>query len=41
LAAATAIAEIRDADPDMSIRKHAAAICDRFGWLDEQGRISG
>jgi HEAT repeat protein len=41
LGAATAVQTLRNTDPDTGVRKRAATICDRYGWLDQQGRISG
>ena len=35
LGAATAVAALRGSDPDTGVRKRAATICDRYGWLDE------
>jgi HEAT repeat protein len=41
LGAAPAVAALRCSDPDTGVRQRAATVCDRYGWLDEQGRISG
>ena len=35
LAAASAVAVLRTADPDIGVRQRAATICDRYGWLEE------
>ena len=40
LVAATAVAELRTSDPDTGVRKRAAAICERYGWLGADGRVS-